>query len=166
MKRKFMGHSGGSILEHRADANLQFGRGSIADRPHAYRFSLSTNCSVTAPPPLQGPTYVPTNQNPSFCLYHLRRDLWTIHGAEESSGVNSSPAGAVLKSCQNFSEENQSINSILKRDWIPWEANLQGFQRWGFWTLKEFSLIKSSPLTAQLMGGVNSTGHFSPMNGS
>ena len=51
MKRKFMGHSGGSILEHRADANLQFGRGSIADRPHAYRFSLSTNCSVTAPPP-------------------------------------------------------------------------------------------------------------------
>ena len=25
---------------------------------------------------------------------HLRRDLWTIHGAEESSGVNSSPARA------------------------------------------------------------------------
>ena len=24
----------------------------------------------------------------------LRRDLWTIHGVEESSGVNSSPAGA------------------------------------------------------------------------
>ena len=39
----------GSILEHSADANPQFGRGSTADRPHTSRLSLSTNCSVTAP---------------------------------------------------------------------------------------------------------------------
>ena len=45
----------GSILELSADTNLQFGRGSTADRPHTSRLPLSTNCSVPAPP-LQGPT--------------------------------------------------------------------------------------------------------------
>ena len=39
----------GSILELSADANLQFGRGSTADRSHTSQLSLSTNCSVTAP---------------------------------------------------------------------------------------------------------------------
>ena len=39
----------GSILEHSADANPQFWRGSVADRLHTSPLSLSTNCSVTAP---------------------------------------------------------------------------------------------------------------------
>ena len=32
--------------------------------------------------------------NCGYSVTILRRDFWTIHGAEESSGVNSSPAGA------------------------------------------------------------------------
>ena len=39
----------GSILEHSVDPNPQFGQGSMADRPHTSRLSLSTNCSVTVP---------------------------------------------------------------------------------------------------------------------
>ena len=40
----------GSILVLNADANPLFRRGSTADRPHTSQLSLSTNCSVTAPP--------------------------------------------------------------------------------------------------------------------
>ena len=62
----------GSILDYSADANPQFGRESVADRLQTSQGSLSTNCSVTAPPTgadrgLSYKSDVPFNKVNSYC---------------------------------------------------------------------------------------------------